>query len=137
MDTHLCCGGVPLEVHRADIADGRVPPGRVVEPFNVVKCVGAGRCCMDRAGGLAGRAAVGGLPLFDCWVLFLPFKLNQDRRHHIPKQKRKVMNSAAYDAALRQRASLTVWFTDDAIEGWRAEPRTTAGGQRWYSLWRS
>jgi len=38
----------------------------------------------------------------------LPFKLNADRRHHIPKQKRKVVNSAAYDAALRQRGSLTV-----------------------------
>jgi len=63
----------------------------------------------------------------------LPFKLNQDRRHHIPKQKRKVTNSAAYDAALRQRGSLTIWFTDDAIEGWRAQPRTTAGGQPWYS----
>jgi len=63
----------------------------------------------------------------------LPFKLNQDRRHHIPKQKHKVMNSAAYDASLRQRGSLTVWFTDEAIEGWRAEPRTTPGGQPWYS----
>jgi len=30
----------------------------------------------------------------------LPFKLNADRHHHIPKQKRKVMNSGAYDAAL-------------------------------------
>ena len=37
----------------------------------------------------------------------LPFKLNQTRRHHIPKQKHKVTNSAAYDAALRQRGSLT------------------------------
>src|SRR3954469_1370612 len=63
----------------------------------------------------------------------LPFKLNQDRRHHIPRQKHKVTNSAAYDAALRQRGSLTVWFTDQAIEGWRAEPRTTRGGQPWYS----
>jgi len=44
-----------------------------------------------------------------------------------------VMNSAAYDASLRQRGSLTVWFTDEAIAGWRAEPRTTAGGQPWYS----
>jgi len=34
---------------------------------------------------------------------------------------------------LRQRGSLTVWFTDEAIEGWRAEPRTTPGGQPWYS----
>ncbi len=63
----------------------------------------------------------------------MPFKLNQDRRHHIPKQKHKVTNSAAYDASLRQRGSLTVWFTDEAIEGWRAEPRTTPGGQPWYS----
>src|SRR4051812_25709539 len=63
----------------------------------------------------------------------LPFKLNQDRRHHIPRQKHKITNSAAYDAALRQRGSLTVWFTDEAIEGWRAEPRTTPGGQSWYS----
>ena len=30
----------------------------------------------------------------------LPFKLNQDRRHHIPKQKHKVTNSAAYDSML-------------------------------------
>src|SRR3954469_725962 len=63
----------------------------------------------------------------------VPFKLNQDRRHHIPKPKHKVTNSAAYDASLRQRGSLTVWFTDEALEGWRAEPRTTRGGQRWYS----
>jgi hypothetical protein len=38
----------------------------------------------------------------------VPFKLNQDRRHHIPKQKRKVMNWREYDAGLRQRGSLTV-----------------------------
>lgn len=63
----------------------------------------------------------------------LPFKLNANRRHPIPKQKRKVTNSAAYDAALRQRGSLTVWFTEEAVAAWRAEPRTTAGGQRWYS----
>jgi hypothetical protein len=37
----------------------------------------------------------------------MPFKLNQDRRHHIPKQKHKVANWAEYDAALRQRGSLT------------------------------
>ena len=63
----------------------------------------------------------------------LPFKLIQDRRRHIPKQKRKVMNWREYNASLRQRGSLTVWFTNDAIEGWRAQPRTTPGGQRWYS----
>jgi len=63
----------------------------------------------------------------------LPFKLNQDRRRHVPRQKHRVTNSAIYDAALRQRGSLTVWFTDEAIEGWRAAPRITPGGQPWYS----
>ena len=63
----------------------------------------------------------------------LPFKLNQDRRHHIPRQQRKVTNWPAYDASLRQRGSLTVWFTEEAIAAWVAEPRTTRGGQSWYS----
>ena len=30
---------------------------------------------------------------------------------------------------MRQRGSLTVWFTNEAIDDWRAEPRTTPGGQ--------
>jgi hypothetical protein len=57
----------------------------------------------------------------------LPFKPNQNRRRHIPQARRRVTNWPAYDASLRQRSSLTVWFTDEAIEGWRAEPRTTRG----------
>src|SRR3954447_24847453 len=63
----------------------------------------------------------------------LPFKLNQAGRHHIPRQQRKVTNWPAYDASLRQRGSLTVWFTEEAVEAWAAEPRTTRGGQPWYS----
>src|SRR5215207_4927831 len=63
----------------------------------------------------------------------VPFKLNQDRRHHIPRQRRTVTNWPAYDASLRQRGSLTVWFSDEAITAWRAEPRTTRGGQAHYS----
>ena len=63
----------------------------------------------------------------------VPFKLNQDRRRHIPRQRHKVTNWPAYDASLRQRGSLTVWFTDEAIAAWAAEPRTTRGGQPWYS----
>jgi hypothetical protein len=66
-------------------------------------------------------------------MLALPFKLNQDRRRHIPRQTHKVTNWPAYDASLRQRGSLTVWFTDEAVEAWAAEPRTTRGGQPWYS----
>src|SRR3954469_3621230 len=63
----------------------------------------------------------------------MPFKANADRRHHIPKQRRRVTNWAEYDAALRQRGSLTVWFTEAAVAAWEAEPRTTPGGQPHYS----
>jgi hypothetical protein len=58
---------------------------------------------------------------------------NAARRHHIPKQKRQVLNWAQYDAGLRQRGSLTVGFSDEAIAAWQAAPRTTRGGQAWYS----
>jgi heme-degrading monooxygenase HmoA len=67
----------------------------------------------------------------------VPFKANAERRHHIPKQRHRVTNSAAYDAALRQRGSLTVWFTDAAVAAWKAEPRTgehRSNGERKYYL---
>src|ERR1700740_1509124 len=63
----------------------------------------------------------------------VPFKANADRRHHIPKQQDRVTNWSEYDAALRQRGSLTVWFSEEAIAAWRAEPPTTRGGQPRYS----
>jgi Transposase DDE domain len=63
----------------------------------------------------------------------MPFKANADRRHHIPAQRHRVRNWREYDAGLRARGSLTVWFTAEAIEGWRAAPRTTRGGQPCYS----
>jgi hypothetical protein len=63
----------------------------------------------------------------------VPFKANAPRRHRIPKQRHRVTNWAEYDASLRQRGSLTVWFTAEAIAAWRAEPRTARGGQARYS----
>jgi hypothetical protein len=63
----------------------------------------------------------------------MPFKTNADRRHRIPKQRHRVTNWAEYDAGLRARSSLTVWFTAEAIEAWQAEPRTGRGGQPRYS----
>jgi hypothetical protein len=44
-----------------------------------------------------------------------------------------VTNWAAYDLALRQRGSLTVWFSEAAIAAWKAEPRAPRGGQPRYS----
>ena len=41
-------------------------------------------------------------------------------------------NWSEHDAALRRRGSLTVWFSDGAIKGWKAAARRTPGGQaRW------
>jgi hypothetical protein len=60
----------------------------------------------------------------------MPFKANWDRRHHIPEQRRRVTNWAAYDAGLRARGSLTVWFTAEAGEAWRAEPLGGRDGWR-------
>ena len=63
----------------------------------------------------------------------MPHKANTACRHHIPRAKRRVTNWAEYDAALRQRGSLTVWFSEEAIAGWKASPRTARGGQPLFS----
>ena len=63
----------------------------------------------------------------------MPFKFHRNGRHHIPRQKFRVTNWRDYEAALRNRGSLTIWFTAEAIADWRAQPRATPGGQRHYS----
>src|SRR3954462_6736821 len=63
----------------------------------------------------------------------VPFKARAAYRRHIPKQQHRVTNWAAYDAALCARGSLTIWFTPEAIEARRAEPRPGRGGQPRYS----
>ena len=75
-----------------------------------------------------GKLMAGPFPLLS-GVVVVPFKAIVERRQHIAKQRHRVTNSAAYDAALlRQRGSLMVWFTDSAIAAWKAEPRSTRGG---------
>jgi len=44
-----------------------------------------------------------------------------------------VRNWADYDAALRRRGSLTIWFSEEAIEAWGASRSRKPGGQRLYS----
>jgi Transposase DDE domain len=63
----------------------------------------------------------------------VPFKHHAARRHHIGRQKWRVVNTRAYNEALRQRGSLTVWISDEAIAGWPAGRRTDRGGQPIYS----
>jgi Transposase DDE domain len=63
----------------------------------------------------------------------MPFKLHSKGRRHIPRQRHRVANWRECDASLRNRGNLTIWFTPEAIAGWKAQPRTTPGGQRHYS----
>jgi DNA-binding transcriptional LysR family regulator len=66
----------------------------------------------------------------------MPHKHNAARRHHIGKMKFKVTNWAEYDAGLRQRGSLTLWVTSEAVDGWAAPRRKTRGGQSVIPIWR-
>ena len=87
--------------------------------------------------GAAGTEEPGGVgerPFPRPRMLAVPFKANAARRHRIPKQRHRVTNWAEYDASLRQRGSLTVWFTDEAIAAWRAAPRATRGPPAYSSL---
>ena len=63
----------------------------------------------------------------------MPYKFNADRRAKIPKQKRRVMNCAAYNESLRRRGDLTVWISEDTLALWSAPRGTTPGGQLVYS----
>jgi len=58
----------------------------------------------------------------------MPYKANEPRRHKIPKARYRVENWRAYDAALRERGSLTVWMTPEAIAAW-TPPKTGRRGR--------
>jgi hypothetical protein len=71
---------------------------------------------------------------FSCRERIMPFKLHLNGRGQIPRQRYRGTNWHEYDASLRNRGSLTIWFTPEAIAGWKGQPRTTtSGGQRHYS----
>ena len=63
----------------------------------------------------------------------MPYKFNESRRHKIPKARYRVTNWPAYDAALMRRASLTLWFTEEAVEAWYAQATGERGAQPVYS----
>lgn len=63
----------------------------------------------------------------------MPYKFNESRRHKFPKAPYRVTNWPEYDAALLRRGSLTVWFTEEAVESWHAEATGKRGGQPIYS----
>jgi hypothetical protein len=63
----------------------------------------------------------------------MPYKFNESRRHKIPRARYRVANWPEYDAALVQRGSLTVWFTEEGVAAWHAPATGTRGGQPIYS----
>ncbi len=63
----------------------------------------------------------------------MPFKLRAAVRHHIPRQKFRITNWREYEAGLRNRGSLTVWFSNEAIAAWKGLPSGKQGGQLRYS----
>jgi len=63
----------------------------------------------------------------------MPFKSRAAIRHHIPRQKFRITNWRKDEAGLRNRGSLTVWFSNEAIAAWKGLPSGKQGGQLRYS----
>lgn len=63
----------------------------------------------------------------------MPFKFHEPHRHRVPKARYCVRNWAEYDRGLVARGDVRVWISAEALAGWKAECRTTPGGQRRFS----
>ena len=49
------------------------------------------------------------------------------------KQRYRVRNWREYEAGLKKRGDLTLWFSEEAIAAWRVPPGEKPGGQTIYS----
>jgi len=50
------------------------------------------------------------------------------------KSPYRIRNWPEYEAGLRKRGDLTIWFSDDAFKSWRAPTSGRPGGQRFYAI---
>jgi hypothetical protein len=87
----------------------------------------------EQAGGGCGGTIVGQAGATPSIGNAMPHKFNDSRRHKIPMARYRVTNWPEYDAALVRRGSLTVWFTEEAVEAWHAPATGERGGQPIYS----
>ncbi|WP_407927967.1 transposase [Belnapia arida] len=64
----------------------------------------------------------------------LPHAVQSERRSapSHPEAKAPVGQLTKYDTGLQARGSLTVWFTPEAVEAWKPEPRPGRGRQPSY-----
>ncbi|MFV0296405.1 MAG: IS5 family transposase [Hyphomicrobiaceae bacterium] len=63
----------------------------------------------------------------------MPFKFHESQRHHIPKAQYRVTNWNEYDRGLVRRGDVRLWLSQEVLAGWKAECRSTPGGQRHFS----
>src|SRR5215213_2846441 len=91
------------------------------------------RCCMDPAGGAAGRAGVAGRPLTCLSDAQRALQAEPGPPPPYSPAEAQGNELARVQRRSRQRGSLTVWFTVEAVQAWQAEPRTTRGGQPDYA----
>ncbi|WP_027160356.1 IS5 family transposase [Methylobacter luteus] len=63
----------------------------------------------------------------------MPYKHNKSRRHKIKKSRYQVTNWHDYNNGLRRRGDFTIWFTEEAIAGWRPIKTGARGRPREYS----
>jgi len=65
----------------------------------------------------------------------MPNKLRDPYRHKFAKAKYKISNAGDYDQSLKNRGSLTIWFSEEAVSKWNnpSLKHKKRGGQRFYS----
>ena len=64
----------------------------------------------------------------------MPYKFKNNRQHKFDKAKYKVKNWREYEQGLKNRGSLTIWFSDEAIDAWAPQvEEKKRGGQPKYS----
>ena len=61
--------------------------------------------------------------------------MNHPKRSQYKHTKKayRIRDWRAYEAGLRARGDLTIWFSEQAIQAWKARPSGRPGGQRVYA----
>ncbi len=60
-------------------------------------------------------------------------KYPKRNQYKYSKARYRVRNWPEYETGLRMRGDLTVWFSENALDAWRAVPSGRPGGQRTYA----
>ena len=61
-------------------------------------------------------------------------KFPKRSQYKYAKYPYRIRNWPEYESGLRKRGDRTIWFSNDAINSWRALPSGKPGGQRTYAI---